>query len=59
MKKTYKNPTLKIVNVKPAQFIAASQTIGLSSTNYNGTATIESRGSRYSEWEDDDAAVEE
>ncbi len=56
MKKEYKNPTLKVVNVKPAQFIATSE-VGVGTT-YTGT-TVLSRGSRYSEWEDDDAAVEE
>ncbi len=59
MKKTYKNPTLKVVNVKPARILAGSPTIGLSSTNYNGSTNIETRGSRYSSWEEQDAAVEE
>ncbi len=55
MKKTYKNPTLKVVNVQPAQFIALSKFEGEASTS----AEVRSRGSRFSSWEDDDAAVEE
>ncbi len=47
MKKTYKNPTIKIVNIKPSQIlINASGQTNLMSGNH-------SRGSRYSEWEDD------
>ncbi len=56
MKKTYKNPTLKVVNVKPAQFIAVSQA---DMYGTNATSAGMSRGSRYSSWEEDDAAVEE
>ncbi len=55
MKKTYKNPTLKIVNVKPAQFIATSGQVGLGDS-YDGTYSFSSRGSRYSTWEEDAAA---
>ncbi len=54
MKKTYKNPTLKVVKVQPAQFIAMSNLGETEATSGNL-----GRGSRYSTWEDDDAAVEE
>ncbi len=55
MKKTYKNPTLKIVNVKPARILAGSDpTITLYNTDANSAGM--SRGSRYSTWEEDAAA---
>ncbi len=54
MKKTYKNPTLKVVNVKPATILAGS------TPGYGETTTATSgncgRGSRFSTWEDDAAA---
>ncbi len=49
MKKTYKNPTLKVVNIQSGHVMIGT------SGDYDGR-TIQSRGSRYSEWEDDDAA---
>ncbi len=55
MKKTYKNPTLKVVNVKPSTILAGSLPKG---DSYNNEEIL-GRGSRYSSWEDDDAAVEE
>ncbi len=65
MKKTYKNPTLKVVNVKPAQFIAGSirSVSGLngvtkSDSEFSG-GDADARGSRFSSWEEQDAAVEE
>ncbi len=54
MKKTYKNPTLKVVNVKPAQFIALSGKSG----DADPSKEVLGRGSRYSSWEEEDAAAD-
>ena len=40
MKKTYMIPTLKVVEIKPAQFIAASFQGTLGTTNVNGSAAL-------------------
>ena len=52
MKKTYKNPTLKVVKVQPAQVIATSIPQGADWTS--GTAN--GRASRFSDdvWEDEE-----
>ena len=53
MKKTYINPTAKIVKIKPTRLMQASdQKVIISTTKYDGTATIESRQDRYSIWDD-------
>ncbi len=55
MKKEYKNPTLKVVNVKPATIMTTSNMENRG--NYDSsTVTIGARGSRYSTWEEDAAA---
>ena len=50
MKKTYKNPTLKVVKVQPRQFIAASY--------YETTTTLTSgnhgRRAEFSDWDEDE-----
>ena len=53
MKKTYKNPTIKIVKIKPALLLSGSEQINVGS-NYNGSATIESRRNRGSIWDDEE-----
>lgn len=53
MKKTYKNPTLTVVKLQPARILAGSEKIGVGS-NYNGSATIESRRGRFSDWEEEE-----
>ncbi len=52
MKKTYMTPTLQVVKIQPAQFIANSMLVDPTKK----VSTQMGRGSRYSEWEDDDAA---
>ena len=51
MKKTYKNPTLTVVKIQPAQFIAASDTLPQGS-NYSG-ADVQSRGFEFSDWSEE------
>lgn len=53
MKKTYMIPTLKVVKVQPAQFIAASQP-GLMDSKTEYTSGNLGRRSRFSRWEEDD-----
>ena len=50
MKKTYKTPTLKVVNVRPAQFIAASVPM------YGKNATTAGMGRRaeFSDWDEEE-----
>ena len=54
MKKTYMIPTLQVVKIQPAQFIAASEKIGFGSS-YNGSSKIEARGASFSddEWDEE------
>ncbi len=54
MKKTYNKPTLIVVKVKVDNLLTTSDV-----NNTCSNADQLGRGSRYSEWEDDDAAVEE
>ncbi len=49
MKKTYQNPVIRIVQVKPMLMTATSLGIG---GNYNGSSDIESRQSTF--WDDDE-----
>ncbi len=51
MKKTYQNPVIKIIQVKPMLLTGGSTTIGIGS-NYNGSSDIESRQSTF--WDDDE-----
>lgn len=53
MKKTYINPQIKVIKIEAARMIAASTELGVSSTNYNGTTTVESRRGN-SLWDDDE-----
>ena len=50
MKKTYINPTFKVVNVRPAQFIAAS--VPMYGTN--ATTAAMGRRSEFSDWDEDE-----
>ncbi|MBR0050306.1 MAG: hypothetical protein IJP74_13490 [Prevotella sp.] len=50
MKKTYKNPELKIVNVRTAQLMIASPGYGGSTNAVEGNLSRR----RGSDWEDDD-----
>ena len=53
MKKTYIDPTIKIVKIKPALLLSGSEQIKVGS-NYDGTTTIESRRNRGSIWDDEE-----
>lgn len=49
MKKTYINPTLKVVTIQPARIMAGS----LELHDKNATSVM-SRRARFSEWEEDE-----
>lgn len=52
MKKTYKNPALKVVKIQPARIMITSNvTLGGS---YNGKSKIEARQGRFSDWSEED-----
>ena len=51
MKKTYINPTLKVVTIQSAQILAGSE-IGKGG-DYNG-GTPQARRARFSTWEDEE-----
>lgn len=53
MKKKYECPSIAIANVQLQKMVAASETINLSSTDYDGTTAVESRGFG-SIWDDDE-----
>jgi hypothetical protein len=50
MKKTYKNPTLTVVKIQPAQFIATSDTLPQGS-NYSGE-DVQVREAEFSDWDE-------
>ena len=52
MKKTYMIPTLKVVEIKPAQFIAASQPELMGSTT--ATSGNLGREARFSDWDEEE-----
>ena len=52
MKKTYMIPTIQVVEVKPAQFIANSPNPGFDPKEETGT--MDARRSRFSTWEEED-----
>lgn len=53
MKKTYKNPTLTVVNIQPAQFIATS--LRASGKSADKSLGMSSRSSRFSDddWDEE------
>lgn len=51
MKKTYKNPTLTVVKIQPAQMIAVSGEFGEGTMSGSSAAT---RESYFSDWGDDE-----
>jgi len=53
MKKTYMIPTLQVVKIQPAQFIAASESVTLGGS-YDGEKKIEARQARFSDWEEEE-----
>ena len=56
MKKTYMIPTLQVVKIQPAQFIAASPNPGFDPEDTTGE--METRRGRFSRWEEDDEFFE-
>ena len=54
MKKTYVNPSLMVVKIQPARFIADS-TLRMRGDYNSNTVTMGARGSRFSDsdWEED------
>ncbi len=55
MKKTYMIPTLQVVKIQPAQFIATSQTAGMGGPNITDQNGFGARGAGFSDsddWED-------
>ena len=52
MKKIYENPTTTVVKIVTNHLMVGSESISVSETNYNGSATIESR--RGTIWDDED-----
>lgn len=53
MKKTYLNPTLTVVNVQPAQFIAGS-TPNAKFSKSGSTNTMDGRGASFSGWNEEE-----
>ncbi len=54
MKKEYKNPTLKVVTIQPANFIANSPGSRTYTDEPQEIGNALSNRSRYSTWEEDD-----
>ena len=52
MKKTYINPTLTVVKIKPAHLLAGSFNDPLGDTNVDGGAAL-GREASFSDWGDD------
>ena len=52
MKKTYMIPTIQVVEVKPAQFIANSPNPGIDPDQ--STGTMDARRSRFSTWDEEE-----
>ena len=52
MKKTYMIPTMKVVKIQPAQFIANS--LPTSEDSADPELGMSARSSRFSRWEEDD-----
>ena len=52
MKKTYKNPTLKVVKVKGARLMQASANVTLYGKNATGTGM--GREAEFSDWDEDE-----
>jgi len=54
MKKTYMIPTLQVVKIQPAQFIAASLNASMKGSAIENSNDFGARSSRFSRWEEDD-----
>lgn len=52
MKKTYKNPTLKVVKIQAARIMAGSPNPVFDPNSK--TATMEGRRARFSDWDEDE-----
>lgn len=53
MKKTYKNPTILVVKIQSAGIMQQTSNVKKGGS-YNGESKIESRGSRFSTWSEDE-----
>ena len=54
MKKTYINPTLKVVKAKGARLMTGSAPKLQMRGDYDGTVTMGSRRSSFSDWDEDE-----
>ena len=54
MKKTYVNPTLKVVKAKGARLLAGSNQLMGMRGNYNGDVTMGARRSSFSDWDEEE-----
>ena len=57
MKKTYMIPTLKVVEIKPAQILAGSvdsQSLNRNSTPVDNPSSVGARRARFSEWDEEE-----
>ena len=53
MKKTYINPTLKVVNVRPMQILAGSPPMSVDPKETGNQADAEARRARFHSWDED------
>ena len=54
MKRTYMIPTLQVVKIQPAQFIATSLNASMEGKSINNSNDFGARSSRFSRWEEDE-----
>ena len=52
MKKTYKNPTLTVVMIKPAQILAGSEQGALGGPEITGSDGFGAREAEFSDWDE-------
>ena len=53
MKKTYINPTLKVVNVRPMQILAGSPDLPVDPSKTGDQSQSEARRARFQTWDED------
>ena len=54
MKKTYMIPTLQVVKIQPAQFIAASLNASMEGNSINNSNDFGARRARFSDWDEEE-----
>lgn len=52
MKKTYKNPTLTVVKIQPAQILAGSEQGALGGPEITGSDGFGAREAEFSDWDE-------